>query len=207
MRVCPSHFAFQNCARSDVSSKLVIKATFVGSDVDPEPSNTQHKLANLPIEKRSTDSTRRENVRSEPPSNGELIVSLEERPLSEFCIAGQVDLISVAGSGAKILLHIVKESADVFTPLKSVLGGICAICEQYEVCLRTPARASLVSDTCPQKTVAVKQKIEVILLRVDVVEALLDSPIGDKGEEMRRNNLLRFGHRLSAKENSLSVDQ
>jgi len=54
-------------------------------------------------------------------------------------IVARVDLVSAATSGAKILLHIANESADVFSPLKSVLGAICAICDQYEVCLRTPA--------------------------------------------------------------------
>jgi len=43
--------------------------------------------------------------------------------------------MSVAGSGAEILLQIAKESADAFGPLKSLLGGICAICDQYGVCL------------------------------------------------------------------------
>jgi len=50
----------------------------------------------------------------------------------------RVDLVSAATSGAKILLHIANESADVFAPLKSVLGGICAVLDQYEVCLRRP---------------------------------------------------------------------
>jgi len=53
-------------------------------------------------------------------------------------IVARVDLVSAATSGAKILLHVANESADVFAPLKSVLGGICAVCDQYEVCLRTP---------------------------------------------------------------------
>jgi hypothetical protein len=48
----------------------------------------------------------------------------------------------------------------------------------------------------PQKTVAVKKKIELILSRVDAVEGLLGSPIGDKGEERRRNDFLRSFHHL-----------
>jgi hypothetical protein len=55
--------------------------------------------------------------------------------------------MSAAGSGAKILLYIAKESADVFGPLKSVLGGIYAICDQYEVCIRRYFYASFALDT------------------------------------------------------------
>lgn len=51
-----------------------------------------------------------------------------------------------------------------------------------------------------QKTVSVKNKIEVLLSRVNTVENLLDSPTGDKGEEKRRDNLLRFGHHLPTRE-------
>ena len=46
----------------------------------------------------------------------------------------------------------------------------------------------------PQKTVAVKEKIEMILSRIDVVEDLLNSPNNDKAEEKRRSELLRLFH-------------
>lgn len=118
----------------DMGLRLTITATLVDSDVDTQSSNTRHKPSTLPFEKRSTDDTRRG---TEPSSNGRLTIS-PESPRSKFRVAGQVDLISAAGSGAKILLNIAKESADAFGPLKSVLGGISAICNQYEVCFRTP---------------------------------------------------------------------
>ena len=35
--------------------------------------------------------------------------------------------------GAKILLDIAKESSDWFAPLKSVLGGVCALIKHIEV--------------------------------------------------------------------------
>ena len=35
--------------------------------------------------------------------------------------------------GAKILLDIMKESADFFPPLKSALGGVKALIKHYEV--------------------------------------------------------------------------
>ena len=38
-----------------------------------------------------------------------------------------------AVDGAKILLDIAKESSDWFPPLKSALGGVCALVKHYEV--------------------------------------------------------------------------
>ena len=35
--------------------------------------------------------------------------------------------------GTKILLDIAKESSDWFAPLKSALGGVCALVKHYEV--------------------------------------------------------------------------
>jgi len=46
----------------------------------------------------------------------------------------------------------------------------------------------------------VKQKIGVLLSRVNAVEVLLDSPISDDGEEKRRNDLLRFDHHFPTRE-------
>ena len=118
----------------DVGPQLTIIATLVDSDVDTRSSNTRHKPSTLLFEKRSADDTR---SGTESSSSGKLTIS-SESPRPQFRVAGQVDLISAAGSGAKILLNIAKESADAFGPLKSVLGGIYAVCNQYEVCFRTP---------------------------------------------------------------------
>lgn len=104
------------------------------SDGDTQSSKSQHKPAILAFEEYSTNDTRKENEGTKALSNCELNV-LSQSPLPKFCTA---DLISAAGSGAKILLRIAKESADVFGPLKSVLGGVCAIYDQYEVCPRPP---------------------------------------------------------------------
>jgi len=41
----------------------------------------------------------------------------------------------------KILLDIVKESSDWFAPLKSVLGGVCALVKHYEVIVERMAVA------------------------------------------------------------------
>jgi len=114
------------------------------SGVDAQSSSTQHEPTTLSFEKRSANDTRRENERVRPLSNSRFTVT-SVFPLPNLRIAAQVDLVSAVGSGAKILLHIAKESADVFTPLKSVLGGICAICDQYEVCLLTSVSRAIYS--------------------------------------------------------------
>jgi hypothetical protein len=36
-------------------------------------------------------------------------------------------------SGTKMLLELVRESSDVFVPLKSVAGGLSALLKQYDV--------------------------------------------------------------------------
>ena len=43
--------------------------------------------------------------------------------------------------GAKILLDIAKESSDWFPPLKSALGGLCALIKHYEVLVELVALA------------------------------------------------------------------
>ena len=40
---------------------------------------------------------------------------------------------STASATAKLLLHAAKESADAFPPLKSAVGGLCFILDNYEV--------------------------------------------------------------------------
>ena len=40
---------------------------------------------------------------------------------------------STVSAAAKLLLRTVRDSADVFPPLKSVAGGICSVLDNYEV--------------------------------------------------------------------------
>ena len=42
--------------------------------------------------------------------------------------------MSTVSATAKLLLRAAKESADAFPPLKSVVGGLCFILDNYEVC-------------------------------------------------------------------------
>ena len=43
------------------------------------------------------------------------------------------DWKSTASDSAKLLLRGVRDSADIFGPLKSIAGGLCFILENYEV--------------------------------------------------------------------------
>ena len=43
------------------------------------------------------------------------------------------DWKSTVSDAAKLLLRTVRDSTDVFPPLKSIAGGLCSILENYEV--------------------------------------------------------------------------
>lgn len=43
--------------------------------------------------------------------------------------------IHALNAGGRLVLNIVKESADAFPPLKSVLGGLHTVLQHYDVCL------------------------------------------------------------------------
>ena len=45
------------------------------------------------------------------------------------------NLGSTVYPSARVVVDIVKESSDVFPPLKSVMGGLTAILNHYDVCL------------------------------------------------------------------------
>ena len=45
----------------------------------------------------------------------------------------QSDRYSTVSAAAKLLLRTVRDSADACPPLKSVVGGICSILDNYEV--------------------------------------------------------------------------
>ena len=40
---------------------------------------------------------------------------------------------STASATVKLLLHAAKDTADIFPPLKSAVGGLCFILDNYEV--------------------------------------------------------------------------
>lgn len=63
----------------------------------------------------------------------------------------KLNLKSLASSGAKFILRGVKESADVFPPLKSTAGALCFIIDNCEVCsasVRHPFRVFMSITGC-----------------------------------------------------------
>ena len=97
---------------------------------------------------------------------------------------------STASATAKLILRGVSESADAFSPLKSVAGGLCFILENCEV----RSSSHILSTTLtwiPQRTKANKQAIESLAFRIEALSALLCAPVpnGDAEEETRKKKL------------------
>ena len=100
------------------------------------------------------------------------------------------DWKSTVSASAKILLRGVRDSADAFSPLKSVAGGLCFILENCEVwCLSRNATHN--RSSMPQRTKANKEAIESLAPRVKSLAELLCEPVpeGDVKERERRKIL------------------
>jgi len=101
--------------------------------------------------------------------------------------------------GTKILLDIAKESSDWFPPLKSALGGVCALVKHYEVIAEWVA---IVHDLRgrSQQFEDVKEKIEELIPRLNRFKQNANgvSVDGDQAEEKRRSELAGYAHRLLA---------
>ena len=109
----------------------------------------------------------------------------------------------------KILLDIAKESSDWFPPLKSALGGVCALVKHYEVIVEW-AVAAHDSRGRLQEFDDVKEKIEDLIPRLNRFKenAKAASVDGDQGEKDRRSELSGYAHRfltLPAPVDDLSV--
>jgi len=97
---------------------------------------------------------------------------------------------SNAFATTKLLLRGVRDSADAFSPLKSVAGGLCFILENYEVrpysrkCY--PHRLQV-----PQRTKANKEAIESLAPRIKALAESLCKPVpeSDIEERERRRKL------------------
>ena len=99
---------------------------------------------------------------------------------------------STATATTKLLLRGVRDSADVFGPLKSVAAGLCFILENCEV-RPTSSTYDLQCLQVPQRTKANKQAIESLAPRVEAIAARLRErvPEGDLRERERRSKLER----------------
>ena len=103
--------------------------------------------------------------------------------------------MATAYSGTKMVLEVVKESSDVFTPLKSVVGGLSAILKQYDVSssyIENPYSADFVH--CNKQYIANKEDVPRLINRVDSLSTSLTGQPqhGDIKEIERRKVLGRF---------------
>ena len=94
-------------------------------------------------------------------------------------------------STAKLLLRGVRDSSDVFTPLKSLAGVLHFILDSYEVRPLLSRTYYPQHSHVPQRTKANKQAIETLALRIQTLAELLCTPApeGDSKEEDRRRRL------------------
>jgi len=93
----------------------------------------------------------------------------------------------------KLAIDLVKESSDVFPPLKSVAGGLSAILNHCEVRFISPGLYRLRSSQPSQQAMACRQTIESLIPRVEQLAGLLSAPVpeGEVKEEDRREILKR----------------
>ena len=87
-------------------------------------------------------------------------------------------------------LEDVKGATEKFGPLKAVLGAIPAIYANREVRRQQPQDSSLMNT--PQESVAIGNKVEVLLSHVVTLEECFDSRPGDVTEQRRRDQLIRY---------------
>jgi len=53
--------------------------------------------------------------------------------------------MSAAYSSAKVVIDVVKESSDVFPPLKSVAGGLASVLKHYDVWCLPPIPSTILT--------------------------------------------------------------
>ena len=91
-----------------------------------------------------------------------------------------------------MVLDVVKESSDVFTPLKSVVGGLSAILKQYDVSLYdsgNPDSADFVYFN--KQYIANKEDVQRLITRVDLLStSLTGKPQHDDVKEIERREVL-----------------
>ena len=99
--------------------------------------------------------------------------------------------IPVVLGSAAIVLDLAGEAAEAFGPLKAVLGVISTAYSHYKV-RSQPLSQNVSLTSYSQKTVAVGNKVNDLLSRIAVLEALFAESPGDVAEEKRRHELLWY---------------
>ena len=90
------------------------------------------------------------------------------------------------------LLGNANEAKEKFGPLKVVLGTIPAVYANREVRSKPPSHNSPLTSEFQQGSVAVGNKIEVLLSHIVTLEQFFDSRPGDVAEQRRRDELIRY---------------
>ena len=105
----------------------------------------------------------------------------------------QSDWKSTTYATTRLAINLVKESSDVFPPLKSVAGGLSAILNHCEVRSMTPRLCRPRCLQLSQQTIACRQTIESLIPRVEGLAESLSTPVpeGEVKEEGRRTILKR----------------
>jgi len=93
--------------------------------------------------------------------------------------------------GLRMLLDIANESASALPPLKSCLGGICAIIKHCEVRLCWIVALALLTDSL-QESQGVTGNLEDLILWVATLKDNLTNASGDPEEAERREKLKQF---------------
>jgi hypothetical protein len=99
--------------------------------------------------------------------------------------------MSTAYSAAKLAINMIKESSDVFPPLKSVAGGLSAILQHCDVRSTSSMSPHPRRSPSSQQTMACRQTIESLVPRVEGLAESLSAPApeGEVKEEKRRTAL------------------
>ena len=98
-----------------------------------------------------------------------------------------------AYGAAKIAIETIKESSDMFPPLKAVLGALSVLIKNYDV--SSSHRIALqTANRVLQQTIANAEQIKDIEARVESLSGILTLPVGDRDaeEKGRRESLKRF---------------
>lgn len=92
----------------------------------------------------------------------------------------------------RVTVSLSKETTDGFGPLKALLGAIVAAYANQKVRPRPPPTGVPARLTPSQESVAVRNKVEVILSRIDPIDALFATPPGNRDEQRRRYDVKRY---------------
>jgi hypothetical protein len=103
--------------------------------------------------------------------------------------------MATAYSGTKMALEVVRESSDVFVPLKSVVGGLSAFLKQYDVSDLQITLPRLILDVISKQYISNKDDVQRLIQRIQTLSTLLKrSPTKKDTTEIERRTDLKKLH-------------